>query len=277
MLGITYHNPATVSVYLDRMRFKDCFISETELLDGEWKRKLKSFVDLPSDGRDRVVFVESFAILQKLLQEGAGLDTVKVAVYDDCDVLSRVPGTSIVDAHINGGETDTWQLYNVSFREFNDALAAQPVGVPALIRDHKVDEDADLPEQKPIPKQEAKVDEADEEDEPEKPKSDTSVLVMEQILDDIEADDDEEEETVYQEPEALPDAALTARPEVDNSTVLIRKGQTEPVEPEPEEPVQQAEPEPAAPPAVELEREKPAKKKRKSKPKAPKLESYELF
>ena len=68
MLGITFHNPATISVFLDRMRFRDCFISNDELRKGEWERKLKAFVDLPSDGRDRVLFVESFATLQGLVR-----------------------------------------------------------------------------------------------------------------------------------------------------------------------------------------------------------------
>jgi hypothetical protein len=300
MLGITYHNPATISVFLDRMRFRDCFISTDELRKGDWQRKLKSFVDLPSDGRERVVFVESFATLQVLLQNGATLDTVKVAVYDDCSVLAKVPGASIVDAHINGSSTDTWQLYTVSFDEFNDALAQQPNGVPALIRDHDVKEDADIPEP-PRPSQRVEVQDDEDEEEPDEPddKKDRSVLVMKQLLDDIERDDEDGEDG-----DEDMDAPVIPR-EPDGSRVVLRKRQPEP-EPEPEEPddweaKQPAEPEP--PPEPELEEPepeepepepppepvvkeakpppsrpepKPKKQKRKrAKPEPPK--SYELF
>ena len=277
MLGITYHNPATVSVYLDRMRFKDCFISTAELRDGEWQRKLKGFVDLPSDGRDRVVFIESFATLQTLLQHGASFDNVKVAVYDDCDVLSRVPGASIVDAHINGDETDTWQLYSVSFGEFNEALAAQPIGVPALIRDHRLDEDADLPEQKPVATKAEEPRPAAGDEEPVEKEKPASMLVMEQILDDIEAGDEEEEEAEpvsYEEPGALPDAALTARPEVDPGNVVQEAEAAEPAAGPEAEPIATTRPAPIEP---EPEQKPKAKRKRARKPKAPKLESYELF
>lgn len=261
MLGITYHNPATISVFLDRLRFRDCFISIAELRDGEWRRKLKSFVDLPRDGRDRVLFVESFAALQTLLQHGAVLDAVKVAVYDDCAVLSNVPGTSIVDAHINGAETDTWQLYTVSFQEFNDALAAQPVGVPALLRDHDVKEDADLPVAPRLESKESSASEQGPDTEQERP---ASMLVMEQILDNIEADeDDEASEPFYEEPAGTPDPAVTARPEISKKSATAEV--VESVKPT-EEPQQTA------------DAEAPVKKKqRKKRVKKPKLESYELF
>jgi hypothetical protein len=291
MLGITYHNPATISVFLDRMRFRDCFISSEELRKGEWQRKLKSFVDLPSDGRDRVVFVESFATLQALLQNGAALETVKVAVYDDCNVLSNVPGASIVDAHINGGSTDTWQLYTVSFEEFNDALAAQPQGVPALIRDHDIKEDDDIPEPPPVTKQTAETTD-DAADEAEEPKKARSVLVMEQLLDDIERDedDDELEDEPPDEPARLPDEPLVARPEIARGRIVVPKrppGTAAPPEPEDEQELAADEPppEPEPPAAVEPESEpaaepEPAKKK-KSKRKRPKKpeppKSYELF
>lgn len=290
MLGITYHNPATISVFLDRMRFRDCFISNDEMRKGEWQRKLKSFVDMPSDGRDRVVFVESFATLQALLQNGAVLDTVKVAVYDDCSVLANVPGANIVDAHINGGSTDTWQLYTVSFEEFNDALGAQPRGVPALIRDHDVKEDADIPEPPPVAKQTEDV-EDDDTDEDEAPKKDRSTLVMEQLLDDIEREDDEDEETEPEpvEPARLPAEPLVAKPEIARGRVVVPKrapGTGPPPEPEAEPPkppepeLVDAEPPPEPEPESEPERppaEPPQKPKRKraKKPEPPK--SYTLF
>lgn len=281
MLGITYHNPATISVFLDRMRFRDCFISNDETRKGEWKSKLKSFVDLPSDGRDRVVFIESFATLQTLLQNGAVLDTVKVAVYDDCAVLAKVPGASIIDAHINGGSTDTWQLYTVSFEEFNDALAAQPQGVPALIRDHDAKEDDDIPEPLPVTKQAA---EDDDEEPEEEPKKDRSVLVMEQLLDDIEHGDDEEEDEDDEpdvpeaaEPVRMPDAALVAEPKIARGRIVIPKGGG-PAPPPPEEDEDdEPEPEVSQPPEPEPEPEPAKKQKRKrgKKPEPPK--SYTLF
>lgn len=293
MLGITYHNPATISVFLDRMRFRDCFISAQELRDGEWQRKLKSFVDLPSDGRERVVFVESFAALQALLQKGADFGDVKVAVYDDCDVLSKVPGASIVDAHINGDQQDTWQLYTVSFSEFNDALAAQPAGVPGLLRDHDIKEDADLPEEpRPAAKQEDPVD--DTETKEETKETPGSVLVMEQILDDIEApDDDEEPEPEYVEPDKIPDPAVTAMPEPARSNVVLPKRERVEVEPATAKEIGEAlgvteEDTRAAHEILEATEPKPkpekpapepkpeAKPKLKRKPK-PKLKSYELF
>ena len=250
MLGITFHNPATISVFLDRMRFRDCFISNDELRQGEWERKLKAFVDLPSDGRERVVFVESFATLQALLQNGATLETVKVAVYDDCDVLSKVPGANIVDAHINGGTSDTWQLYTVSFAEFNDALASQPRGVPALIRDHEVKEDDDIPQQARTTKQKVDREPEEEEDEAPPPKPKAATLVMEKILDDIERgddEDDEDEEPEVYEPERKPEEALVALPERDRGTVVLRKRQ--PGEPPPELEAEDADGEPIeAPP-----------------------------
>lgn len=227
MLGITYHNPATISVFLDRMRFRDCFISAAELQAEEWKRKLKSFVDLPSDGRERVVFIESFGVLQTLLQKGADFTTVKVAVYDDCDVLSKVPGAQIVDARINGSEQDTWQLYTVSFGEFNDALASQPAGVPGLLRDYEMKEDSDLPDEPKVVKQEAQ--EVEETEPEEKKETPGSVLVMEQILDDIEADDDDDVEETVVEPTSTPEPASVAMPEP--ARVVVPK--REPMEVEP--------------------------------------------
>lgn len=291
MLGITYHNPATISVFLDRMRFRDCFISADELREGEWKRKLKQFVDLPSDGRERVLFVESFAALQTLLQHGAELEAVKVAVYDDCEVLSKVPGASIVDAHINGDQQDTWQLYTVSFGEFNDALASQPSGVPGLLRDYDVKEDADLPEQKRETKQEP---EASVEPEKEEPKdSPGKTLVMEQILDDIEADGEEDEEDeapewARSEPTKTPEPAVTAMPEparvvipkgggpveVTPSTaeeIVEAVGVTEEEQEQAREIVEEIAPEPSKP---EPDKAKP-KRKRSKKPAPPK--SFELF
>lgn len=294
MLGITYHNPATITVFLDRMRFKDCFISTAELRDEAWKRKVKQFIDLPNDGRARVLFVESFATLRTLLQAGMSLDTVKVAVYDDCEVLAKVPGATIVDAHINGGETDTWQLYTVSFDEFNDALDAQPEGVPSLLRDHEVKDDEDLPSDAPVKTPVETPAEDGDDDESDDTSKDRSVLVMEQILDDIEApkdgdDEDEEEEevTVVEDPRVQP--AAVALPELDQGRrILIKKRQPGEVEPEPESEPEESEPppEPEAAPEVDPQPEpepepEPAvesdtKKKRKRAKKAP-LESYELF
>jgi hypothetical protein len=279
MLGITYHNPATITVYLDRMRFKDCFISIAEVRDGEWRRKLKAFTELPRDGRERVLFIESFAGLQTLMQQDAKLQSVKVAVYDDCEILSKVPGAKIVDAHINGSDTDTWQLYTVSFREFNDALASQPDGVPALLRDFDTKEDSDLPEQ-PIAKPQVMQQEDPELEE--KPESkDRSTLVMEQILDDIDAPDEDEEESEAEEaavlyPDKIPEQAVTAMPEVAKNKVLIKK--KEPISAESESALEpEAEPEPE-PPVETKPKPEPAKAKAKAKrTKKPKLESYELF
>ena len=265
MLGITYHNPATISVFLDRMRFRDCFISNEELRKDDWQRKLKSFVDLPSDGRDRVVFVESFATLQALLQNGAVFDAVKVAVYDDCTVLAKVPGANIVDAHINGSSADTWQLYTVSFDEFNDALAQQPNGVPALIRDHDVKEDADIPEP-PRPSQQSVDVEEDEEDEPADEPEKGQGIVMKQLLDDIERDDDDDDDGDGDADEPVGKVVLHKR---------------EPAKPPPErEPEPELPDDPGAeqepPPPLSRPEPKPKKQKRKrGKPEPPK--SYELF
>jgi len=291
MLGITYHNPATITVFLDRMRFRDCFISTEELKSGEWKRKLKAFIDLPSDGRERVLFVESFVVLQTLVHEAADLTSVKVAVYDECNVLSRVPDTSIVDAHVNGSETDTWQLYTVSFDDFNDALAAQPAGVPSFVQDHRVDENEDLPEQlkraaKPAETADAVDEVVDDEQDKEKP---VRTLVMEQILDDIESGDGDEEEPVeaivYEEPNELPDVALTARPEVDHGSVSEEEplnvttecgkcGGAVVTAQDGEGRCHTCE---ASVDGAKQEQKATKKKKRTKKPKAPKLESYELF
>lgn len=287
MLGITYHNPATISVFLDRMRFRDCFISNDETRKGDWKKKLKAFTDLPSDGRDRVVLVESFATLQTLLRNGATLDTVKVAVYDDCDVLAKVPGVSIVDAHINGTTTDTWQLYTVSFDEFNDALASQPTGVPALVRDHDVKENTDIPEP---PKAAKKEEEADDEDDDSADESDDkprSVLVMEQLLDNIERDgdeddDDSDDDVSEPEVETAPEPDPEPEPEPDGSRVVLKKRTLEapppepaPVDDEPETaPIPVAPERPATPPPEPVQKSKP-KRKRSKKPEPPK--SYELF
>lgn len=228
MLGITYHNPATITVYLDRMRFRDCFVSSDDMQDGSWKTKLKNFVEVPTDGRDRIVFVESFSALQTLLKSDADFHSVKVAVYDECEVLSKVPGAHIVDAKINGDDQDTWQLYTVSFKEFNDALAAQPSGVPGLLRDHEIKEDADLPEEpKPAPTKVETVSDEDEdvkEDADDTKETSASHLVMEQILDDIESEDeDETPEREYQEPGRVPDPAITLGPKPASKVVVEKR------------------------------------------------------
>lgn len=277
MLGITYHNPATISVFLDRMRFRDCFVSAAELQEEGWKRKLKSFVDLPSDGRERVVFIESFAVLQTLLQQGADFAGVKVAVYDDCDVLSKVPGAQIVDARINGTEQDTWQLYTVSFGEFNDALASQPAGVPGLLRDYEVQEDQDLPDVPKAAKREEREVEGTEREEKGK-ETPGSVLVMEQLLDDIDADEEEEPEPVVEledEP-ALPVPATVAMPEP--SHVVLPKREPLDVTPATSQQIQEelgiteAEQKVAA---EVVEQTAPKKAKKRAKKKA--LKHFELF
>jgi hypothetical protein len=277
MLGITYHNPATISVFLDRMRFRDCFISTSAVRDGEWRRTLKQFIDLPGDGRDRVVFVESFAVLKSLVQEGAVLDAVKVAVYDDCDVLSKVPGARIVDAHINGSAMDTWQLYTVSFAEFNDALAEQPTGVPALLRGLEIRDDEDLPEPEQAAAEQPEPDDTGDDEPIVDASKPGSVLVMEQILDEIDEDeqddtDEQEAEPVVPTPERAPKLAetlvptLPKRPETMSVETDGTVGMTEQ---EPGDPLQV---QPPAPKPLENSKKRKAKRTKK-----PKLESYELF
>lgn len=212
MLGISHHNPMVISVYLDRLRLKDLFVSIADVRSGAWRNRLRQFLDLPSDGRERVVFVEAFASLQTIVRDGADLQFVHVVVYDDCEALASVPDITIVDAVYNNG----WQPHPLMIEQLNDAIVAVPVGLPVSIRTHRPEPEATAPKQRvasAIESEENEPDEKDDELVDDEGEGETeSTLLMERMLDDIEAvsiedEEDEEEEEDEDEddkPEAKP-------------------------------------------------------------------------
>jgi len=264
MLGISHHSPVVISVYLDRLRFKDLFISIADVRSGEWQTKLKHFSDLPTDGRERVVLVESFAALQTMMREGADFQFVHVAIYDDCEVLATIPSITIVDAVYD----DRWKHRPLGFDDLNDALAAIPVGLPSGIQAHKVETD-----HVPVPtrvapviaeeEEEQKEDQEETYEENEQDEQERSTLVMEQILDDMEAASVESEEDEQDEEE------------IQEERVLIRK--RDPVQSSQSDTVEQ--PKPSSPQSDEAP-ESPVVQKSKKKGKGkrkPKVVSFQLF
>jgi hypothetical protein len=127
MIGILHHSPLTVSVLLDRERFKPEFISEADVAAGLWEDKVSDFLRSSRDNRIRVLFVEKLSSLQAMLADGLETDGFKVAIYDDCDVLKAVPGIDFADAGIEGA---VWKTYQLLPERLNEVLCTTDHGVP---------------------------------------------------------------------------------------------------------------------------------------------------
>lgn len=127
MIGILHHSPLTVSVLLDRERFKPEFIAESDVAAGLWEDKVADFLRSSRDNRIRVLFVEKLASLQAMLAAGLEADGFVVAIYDDCDVLKAVPGIDFADAGIEGA---VWKTYQLLPERLNEVLRTTDHGVP---------------------------------------------------------------------------------------------------------------------------------------------------
>lgn len=254
MLGITNHNPAIITVFLDRLRFKDCFVTVSDYRDGCWEEKLEQFCSYPGDGRERVLFVESFAALHGMLRAGSDLSRLKVAVYDTVENLRDVAGVKIVDSKLDS--RGTWQIYTMSFSEFNDLLEADTPGVSSRLVEFVIaDEDKDLP----LPKRsrtsstcDAIVGEDSDLSDDESPVD--NKLLMETLLDRIDEDDDEDVDSCERE---LPGEHLTKH----NLTGEVV-----------------AAPNVSVPPAaISKSNGKPTAEKQKARKSKPKVVTFELF
>lgn len=120
MLGIAHHSPHTIMVYLDRLRFRELLVKEADVRDNT--DAIETFDAEPSDGRQKVLFVETVAALRLLQRRRYQAPGLKIAVYDTADELATVP-CRVLDEPVNG-------VARLTIDEFNDALETATPGLP---------------------------------------------------------------------------------------------------------------------------------------------------
>lgn len=125
MLGIAHHSPWMISVFLDRNQFRELVVTEDDISSGQWGQAVEDFVGMPSDGRQRVMFVETVEGLRTLVRNGFDGSAIKVVVYDTEETLVVLPDIDLVD-HKDG------QAIRLDLNALNDALRVTQPGVGAL-------------------------------------------------------------------------------------------------------------------------------------------------
>jgi len=114
-----------ISVFLDRNQFRELVVTEDDISSGQWGQTVEDFVGMPSDGRQRVMFVETIEGLRTLVRNGFEGNAIKVVVYDTEDAMVGLPDIDLVD-HKNG------QAVRLDLNALNDALRVTRPGVGVL-------------------------------------------------------------------------------------------------------------------------------------------------
>ncbi len=133
MLGIAHHSPWAVQVFLDRHQFQDLLVTEDHFKSGDWRDLVKAFEAAPSDGRERILFIETVAALRTMVRQGLGVHALKVAVYDTEEALTATVGCEVIDRPVDGQPT------RLSIDEFNAVLQTTAPGLPDEIEQRKPD------------------------------------------------------------------------------------------------------------------------------------------